>query len=242
MPRLYSSPEVYAAVFSEMNREQLRFLASVFGKYRPGRVQRVLEPACGNGRLALPLARAGYEVTGYDLSARALRYATAKARREKVAWATFRRGDLRTFTLPDRFDAAYCLTCTLNELPTMADLRRHLRNVRQMLAPGGLYVFDVVYRLPDGPHAAGRCMLAGREIEWRADVEPARGRLARWAQWLTYTIDGQPFAPVVLRHRQPAAVAAAIKAAGLRVLARFDGYSLRPAPRGAPAATYVCRR
>ena len=41
----------------------------------------ILELGCGTGRVLLPLARAGYEITGLDLSAQMLERCRAKARR-----------------------------------------------------------------------------------------------------------------------------------------------------------------
>ena len=41
---------------------------------------RVLEPACGGGKLCVPLAKAGHEVTGFDLDDAMLQHAYAKSK------------------------------------------------------------------------------------------------------------------------------------------------------------------
>lgn len=64
----------------------------------------VLELGCGSGRLLLPLARAGYSVTGLDLSAGMLDRARARVAQEPTAVqarVTLHQADMTSFALPD---------------------------------------------------------------------------------------------------------------------------------------------
>jgi 2-polyprenyl-3-methyl-5-hydroxy-6-metoxy-1,4-benzoquinol methylase len=62
---------------------------------------RVLDPACGTGRIAVPLAERGFDVAGLDISRRALEVA-----REQAPQLDLRHGDLRELPWPDAsFDA-----------------------------------------------------------------------------------------------------------------------------------------
>ena len=68
----YDTPRYYDAVFSADDEVEGRFLEELLRRHgtarrRGGRV-RVLEPACGSGRMVLELARRGFEVTGFDAS------------------------------------------------------------------------------------------------------------------------------------------------------------------------------
>lgn len=54
--------------------EELAFLKSIFNGYCKGSRPRLLEPACGTGRLITPLARSGFDCTGFDLNEYALAY------------------------------------------------------------------------------------------------------------------------------------------------------------------------
>ncbi len=64
----------------------------------------VLELGCGSGRLLLPLARAGHNVTGLDLSAGMLDRARAHLAQEDTAvqqHVTLHQADMTNFALPD---------------------------------------------------------------------------------------------------------------------------------------------
>jgi len=107
---------------------------------------RVLEYGCGNGRIALPLAHAGVEVTGVDLSAPMLADLRARLRRagpEVGSRVVVRRGDMRRLALGRRFELVLCTFNTFLHLYTRTDVERFLARVRAHLAPRGRFVFDV---------------------------------------------------------------------------------------------------
>ncbi|MEE8425321.1 MAG: methyltransferase domain-containing protein, partial [Elusimicrobiota bacterium] len=96
---------------------------------------------CGTGRHAIPLARAGVDVTGTDFSKPYLAEARRAARRAKVK-ANFVRADMRRLPFVDRFDAAYCLWTSFSYFPRVADDLRTLRGMRRALVPGGRLLID----------------------------------------------------------------------------------------------------
>lgn len=106
-----------------------------------------LELGCGSGRLTIPLARDGHLVLGLDLSAPMLARAQARAAslgraaRSRVAFA---RADFRNFAVAPRFRLVACPFNAFQHLYTAADVQRFLACVRAALAPGGLFVFDVL--------------------------------------------------------------------------------------------------
>ncbi len=137
----------------------------------------VLELAVGSGRLAMPLAEDGHEVTGVDLDRAML--ARARERADAAGKSVARRvrlvaDDARTVRLPDAGD--YRLACIpLNSIflmGTRADQAAAVATLASHLAPGGLAVIDAW--LPDADDLArydGRLVL-----EWvRGD--PGSGRL-----------------------------------------------------------------
>lgn len=107
---------------------------------------RVLELGCGTGRITLPIARAGLDVVGLDGSDEmlaALRAKVAAEPPEVQARITLHRGDARDFALGARFDLVIAPFRILQHLVTLDDQLRCLACVRQHLAPGGRFVFDV---------------------------------------------------------------------------------------------------
>lgn len=110
----------------------------------------VLELAVGSGRIALKAVRAGAEVWGIDLSQPMLARAAArraklpKARRAKLHLA---RADMRAFAFDRRFALVSCPFNAFMHLYTREDAERCLAAAKAALAPGGLFVLDVL--MPD---------------------------------------------------------------------------------------------
>lgn len=71
---LYDLPKYYDLSYSYNMREELTFLKRIFTRFTKTKQPRLLEPACGTGRLLVPLIRSGFDVTGFDLNPNALEY------------------------------------------------------------------------------------------------------------------------------------------------------------------------
>lgn len=98
----------------------------------------ILDLACGTGQLTALLAERGFEMTGLDSSAGMLAIA-----RTRAPDARFVQADARSFELPDRFDAVVSVFDSLNHIMSVDDLRAVFLRVRDALAPGGRFVFDL---------------------------------------------------------------------------------------------------
>ena len=70
----YDLPKYYDISFSHEMNEELAFLKAVFTEFFKGTKPSLLEPACGTGRLIIPLSRSGFDCTGFDLNEYALSY------------------------------------------------------------------------------------------------------------------------------------------------------------------------
>jgi len=68
---------------------------------------RLLDVPCGNGRLALELARRGYSLTAVDRDPAQLATAEKAARKEKLS-IQWRRADMRRLRFRGGFDGAFC--------------------------------------------------------------------------------------------------------------------------------------
>lgn len=131
----------------------------------------LLELGCGTGRLLLPLARAGYSVTGVDLSPAMLEVARTKVESAGLDdRITLVQADMRTVKLPQQYRLAYIAINSFMHLTTLEAQVEALRTWRKLLLPGGLLVIDVYNPNPQGLlEADGRVEMHGR---W---FDPATG-------------------------------------------------------------------
>lgn len=131
---------VDSAGFKERTRYELPFLKRVLG-LRPG--TKLLDVCCGVGRHSLPLAKAGVDVTGLDVSPV---YLAEARRRAKKAGLNLRlvRGDMRRANFKAEFDAAMNLWTSFGYFSTAADDLAALRAARAALRPGGRFLLETI--------------------------------------------------------------------------------------------------
>jgi SAM-dependent methyltransferase len=104
----------------------------------------VLDVPCGFGRHAVPLAAAGYRVTGVDRSTTLLDEARRRAGGRR--WPKFAHADYRDLPFPDAsFDAALNLFSSLGFLGDAEDTRA-LAEIGRTLRPGGRLVIEIMHR------------------------------------------------------------------------------------------------
>jgi SAM-dependent methyltransferase len=114
----------------------------------------VLELMCGTGRIMIPLADAGLEITGVDKSAAMLDVLSAKI--ELIGGRVERNidvieGDVRTFKAERKFRLALIPFNSFLHLLSRKDQEDALANVRDHLETGGLLVMSVFNPRLDRP-------------------------------------------------------------------------------------------
>lgn len=134
----YDTPKWYDLVFDEDTPLEAHFLEAMVERHGRSRGRRVLEPACGSGRLVVELARRGWRVAGNDLSRPMLAYARGRLKEEGLQ-ARLLHGDMAALEVAGPFDLAHCLVSTFKYLLTERAATQHLRRVADLLVPGGLY-------------------------------------------------------------------------------------------------------
>jgi SAM-dependent methyltransferase len=106
----------------------------------------VLEYGIGNGRVAIPMARAGVRVVGVDHSRPMLRDLARRLGEERAEIrerVTARFGDMRKVALGRRFELVLAPFNVLLHLYTRVDVERFLARVRAHLTPRGRFVMDL---------------------------------------------------------------------------------------------------
>jgi SAM-dependent methyltransferase len=139
----------------------------------------VVELAVGNGRVAVPVARAtGRRVVGVDRSPAMLALARERGREAGVE-LDLREADMRELALDEPAGLVYCPYRSLLHLPTWADRRRTFERVAAALRPGGrfawnAFVFDPHLAAERDGYAARH---AGTDLWEYAEIDATESRI-----------------------------------------------------------------
>ena len=136
----FEDPAYYAQSYAT-RKDDVGYYGRVAKKH-----DRVLEYGIGNGRIAIPMARAGATVVGIDQSRAMLadlRERLSRQPKELRARITTRVGDMRRVRLKKRFPLVICPFNTVLHLYTRQDIEQWLDRVREHLEPRGELVLDI---------------------------------------------------------------------------------------------------
>jgi SAM-dependent methyltransferase len=121
--------------FTKGTDQEIAFLADLLG---PGAGRRLLDVGCGPGRHSVPLAAAGWAVTGVDVSQSFLDIAAADARARGVGLSLFQ-VDARQMPFEDEFDCTISI-CQGGFGLMGQDDSLVLRRIAEATRPGGTVV------------------------------------------------------------------------------------------------------
>ncbi len=147
--QIYQDGRRYDRLFGDVDQDLPFWIAQTSRYGHP-----VLELACGTGRVMLPLAKEGFQVTGVDSSSAMLDEARRKAAQANlsVEWVET---DIRTFDLGRTFPLIILPANALCHLLHSRDFEACIASVRRHLAPQGRFIVDVFVpdaaRLVDKP-------------------------------------------------------------------------------------------
>ena len=216
---------------------------------------KVLEYGTGNGRIALPMARAGCEVVGVDWSRPMLGDFEAQLLKEKPAIQRRIRlveGDMREVELGETFDLVLCTFNTFLHLYTRPDIEAFFEKVRGHLAPGGQFICDISLPQPgDLARDPNRAYSAPRFRH------PTTGQMVRYAERFDYDaarqilfvtmefspINGEEPWVVPLAHRQffPQEIEAHLHYNGFEVVEVKGGFENEALDRFSDSSVWVAR-
>jgi SAM-dependent methyltransferase len=219
----------------------------------------VLELGVGSGRVAVRLAKAGFEVTGVDESPSMLERARANMKRERVAAKRLQlvEGSMRDFDLGRRFDLVLVAANTFQHLLTTADQRACLAAVAGHLAPDGIFAMSI--RSPASVGWEDSDAATPLLLDWtRRDSETgdlvmkmvaSQADVASMTRHLTYVYDrvaadGRVRRAVFetdLRYSSQAEVELLLQEAGLRVTHVYGDYDLSPVGPTTEQLIFVAR-
>jgi SAM-dependent methyltransferase len=221
--------DLYDRIFSDESyyRRYERFILRATGLRRG----RVLDLACGTGRLGARLIRRGFDVTGVDRSPAML----ARARRRGLA---VHRGSIESFRLSG-FDLAVCTFDSLNHLDR---LDRVFSCASRALRPGGWFVFDLNTPYKINVVCAGyrgRRFRVGRaEVFWLNESAPDR-----WTSHLYIFDDGRRFEETIRERAFPQGrVDRWLRSCGLQVRGVYSDLAFGPVQPASERWYYVVKK
>lgn len=132
----------------------------------------VLELAAGSGRVMLPLARAGVDVTGLDISQPMLDIAARRLEAEGLS-APLVCASMSDFDLSRRFDLVLVPARAFQHLIEPAEQRQALACIHAQLKPGGRLVLDMF------DPALEHCVGTPAPAPAREATDPVSGRRFR---------------------------------------------------------------
>ena len=136
----------------------------------------VLELGCGTGRVTIPVADSGVQITGLDFSSKMIEVARRKASSsEKIELL---QGDMRDFSLGKKFSLVIIPFRGFLSLLTVEDQHRTLDCVKNHLLPGGRLIFNVFV-----PDINSMLQAPDTAYHFRDVLEPTSGNtLVVWNQ------------------------------------------------------------
>ena len=212
----------------------------------------IVEWGAGTGRLALPLVRAGFEVTGVELSERMVEEGRKKG--ASIEWV---HGDMRSAKLGRRYRLAVCAFNSFLCLLNVDDALAFLRNAREHLEPGGLLGIEVsafspeeLVDPPGGPelrHDFTRELSEGRLDRFSVSRYDAASQLLRMR--LVYELYGTSGEPegrrahdLTIRVVGRTEVELMLRLAGFEVEAVYGGFEGEPFAAGSDHLILLARR
>ncbi|MFD4791320.1 class I SAM-dependent methyltransferase [Streptomyces sp. NPDC058459] len=150
----------------------------------------VLEPACGTGRVLIPLLQAGFRMEGNDHSPAMIDSCRKNCEQLGLPEPPLHTADMISFVRPERYEAIVMPAGSIRNLPGRDATLQALRAFHASLAPGGRLVLDVAApRMVQGIppvelHEEGPYLWSVQTM--RFDYNPVENRtsqLVRYEKW-----------------------------------------------------------
>ena len=144
----------------------------------------LLELGVGTGRVAIPLAKAGFQVTGIDVSREMLATARAKLDSDLQKRVRLVQADMRQFHLGERFNMAFYPLRTFCHLTSTAEQIQSLECVRSHLIEEGV----LIVALYNPESLLARLVESDREVTlaWVKPNQTGGGTIAKFE---SFTVD-----------------------------------------------------
>ncbi|MEM8533934.1 MAG: class I SAM-dependent methyltransferase [Chloroflexota bacterium] len=220
----------------------------------------VLELACGTGRVTIPIARLGFQVTGLDIVPGMLDRARAKSASLSVHWVE---GDARTFDLGEQYRLIFLTGNAFQAFVTNVEQAAVLQRVHTHLHDDGLFAFETRNPMFSRPQNRERRIFllttSDEEEIWPSfvDVNGNEVRITRtqvydhvaqilhlksYKRWHVGEQEYTRMARTALRYTFPQELAALLHYNGFTIIRQYGDWSLEPLTATSPGIISVCRK
>ncbi len=216
----------------------------------------ILELGCGTGRVLVPLALEGHQVTGLDFSTAMLTIAQEKVNAAQVSeQVELVQGAIRDFNLASRFAMTIVPINTFMHCYNIDQQLACLRCIRRHLQPGGRLIIDVYHPdLESLLEADGRLMSEGTVLDSSTGhtIHHVSTRLldiANQTQDITFIVEGsdpegqvrRTFFAFRMRFVYRYEMALLLRLAGSTLVAVHGSYNLEPFESTSERMIFVSR-
>ena len=215
----------------------------------------ILECMCGTGRPLIPLAKEGYDITGFDRSYAMLDRLTAKLEeldediQEKVHIG---HGDIRSFSCGRKYRLIFVPFNSFMHLLETEDQEAALRNISEHLEEGGLFCMSLFNPQLDRPEGLlrhrGTKLTVHGEVISKFEAQTFDASRQRTTVHFFYDISRQDremrrvttvFTLRYLFHQEAVEL---MRRCGLEVVDTYGDHSFSPFRKGSETMVFVARK
>lgn len=210
---------------------------------------KILELCCGTGRLTIPIAKDGYDISGLDYTSSMLEQAKVKAA-EAGLDIRFIEADIRTFDLQEKYDLIFIPFNSIHHLYKNEDLFKAFNAVKKHLKNGGLFLLDcfnpniqyIVEGEKEQKEIAGYTTEDGREVLIKQTMRYENKTQVNRIEW-HYYINGEFDSTQNLDMRMffPQELDSYLERNGFNIIHKYGGFEEEPFDDKSEKQAFVCK-
>lgn len=211
---------------------------------------RILELCCGTGRLTIPLAKDGYNITGVDFTPSMLEEAKLKAA-ESGLKIEFIEADIRNLDLPEKYDLIFIPFNSIHHLYKNEDLFKAFNTVKKHLKKDGLFLLDCfnpnIHLIVDGEKElkkiAEYSSKDGRRVTIKQLMEYENRTQINRIEW-HYFINGEfdSVQNLDMRMYFPQELDSYLESCGFDIIHKFGDFQENAFAHSSEKQIFVCRK
>lgn len=214
------------------------------------KISKVLELCCGTGRITIPCAKAGINISGFDLNTSMLDEARLKAKAANLS-ISFHQGDMRKISINDKYQMMFIPFNSIHCLYTHSDVSKTLKSIHNHLLDDGFLVIDYF-----NPNISYISTNQGKEVEIAKYITEDRRNIKiiqtmnyedntqiNRIKW-EYYVNDQPHSVESLDMRMfyPQELDYYIESNGYKIINKYGDYQMNPFTNGSPIQLLICKK